>query len=65
MRNFSVAATGDAVIAIGGSWGTLTEIAYAKRLGRPVVILEPGLELEGVDRAATPEDVVEYVLNAL
>jgi uncharacterized protein (TIGR00725 family) len=65
MRNFAVAASGDAVIAVGGSWGTLTEIAYAKRLGRPVVILEPGLELEGVDRAATPEDAVAYVLSAL
>ena len=27
MRNFAVAASGDAVIAVGGSWGTLTEIA--------------------------------------
>jgi uncharacterized protein (TIGR00725 family) len=65
VRNVAVAASGDAVIAVGGSWGTLTEIAYAKLLGRPVVILEPGWELEGVERAATPEDAVEYVLSAL
>ena len=56
------AASGDAVIAVGGSWGTLTEIAFAKRLGRPVVILEPGLEVDGVDRAATPEEAVDFVL---
>ncbi|TML12406.1 MAG: hypothetical protein E6G31_09500 [Actinobacteria bacterium] len=62
MRNFAVAASGDAVIAVGGSWGTLTEIAFAKRLGRPVVILEPGLEVDGVDRAATPEEAVDFVL---
>jgi uncharacterized protein (TIGR00725 family) len=62
MRNFAVAASGDAVIAVGGSWGTLTEIAFAKRLGRPVVILEPGWELEGVERAATPEEAVDFVL---
>jgi predicted Rossmann-fold nucleotide-binding protein len=65
MRNFAVAASGDAVIAVGGKWGTLSEIAFAKLLGRPVVILEPGWELDGVDRAATPEDAVAFVLNAL
>jgi uncharacterized protein (TIGR00725 family) len=65
MRNFSVAASGDGVIAVGGSWGTLSEIAFAKLLGRPVVILEPGWELEGVERAATPEEAVDLVLSAL
>jgi len=64
-RNFAVAASGDAVIAVGGSWGTLAEIAFAKLLGRPVVILEPGWELEGFERVATPEDAVEHVLTAL
>ena len=63
MRNFAVAASGDAVIAVGGSWGTLSEIAFAKLLGRPVVILDPGWELEGVDRAATPEEAVDFVLS--
>jgi hypothetical protein len=63
MRNFSVAASSDAVIAVGGSWGTLSEIAFAKLLGRPVVILEPGWELEGVDRAGTPEQAVDFVLS--
>ena len=62
-RNLAVAASGDAVIAVGGSWGTLAEIAFARRLGRPVVILEPGWELDGVDRAATPEEAVELVLS--
>jgi hypothetical protein len=63
MRNFAVAASGDAVIAVGGSWGTLAEIAYAMRLGRPVVILDPGLELNGVDRVATPEEAVELAIS--
>jgi uncharacterized protein (TIGR00725 family) len=63
MRNFAVAASGDAVIAVGGSWGTLSEIAFAKLLGRPVVILDPGWQLEGVDRAATPGEAVEFVLS--
>src|SRR5215218_6712244 len=53
-RNAVVAASGDAVIAVGGAYGTLTEIGFARIFGRPVVILEPGLEVEGVPRAATP-----------
>jgi uncharacterized protein (TIGR00725 family) len=62
-RNLAVAASGDAVIAVGGSWGTLAEISFAKRLGRPVVVLAPGWEIEGVERAATPAEAVELVLS--
>ena len=62
-RNFAVAASGDAVIAVGGSWGTLSEIAFARLLGRPVVILDSGWKLEGIDRAETPADAVDLVLS--
>jgi uncharacterized protein (TIGR00725 family) len=62
-RNLAVAASGDAVIAVGGSWGTLAEIGFASRLGRPVVVLEPGWEIEGVETAATPAEAVELVLS--
>ena len=61
-RNLAVVASGEAVIAVGGRWGTLAEIALARTLGRPVVILEPGWEVEGVERAATPEEAVERAL---
>src|SRR6266508_5231860 len=64
-RNLAVAASGDAVIAVGGSWGTLAEIGFAVRLGRRVVVLEPGWEIEGVERAATPEEAVEAALPDL
>ena len=63
-RNLAVVASGEAVIAIGGRWGTLAEIGLARTLGRPVVILEPGWEIEGVERAATPEEAVERALTA-
>jgi uncharacterized protein (TIGR00725 family) len=63
MRNYAVAASGDGVIAVGGRWGTLAEIAFAKVLGRPVVILDPGWQLEGVERAATPAEAVDFVLS--
>jgi uncharacterized protein (TIGR00725 family) len=61
-RNLAVAASGDAVIAVGGSYGTLAEIAFALRLGRRVVILEPGWEVDGALRAKTPAEAVELAL---
>jgi uncharacterized protein (TIGR00725 family) len=66
-RNLAVVASGDAVIAVGGSWGTLSEIAFARILGRPVVILEPGhaAEGDGVERATTAEEAVRLALEAL
>jgi len=62
-RNLAVVASGDAVIAVGGSWGTLAEIALASRLGRKVVILEPGQVVEGIARASTPAEAVELAVG--
>jgi uncharacterized protein (TIGR00725 family) len=66
-RNLAVVASGQAVIAVGGSWGTLAEIAFARRLGRPVVVLEPGwqVEGEGIERAESPEQAVDLALAHL
>jgi uncharacterized protein (TIGR00725 family) len=63
-RNLAVVASGDAVIAVGGRWGTLAEIGFARVLGRPVVILDPGwpVEGDGVERAATPAEAVNRAL---
>jgi uncharacterized protein (TIGR00725 family) len=38
-RNLAVVSSGDAVIAIGGEWGTLSEIGFARAIGRTVVAL--------------------------
>ena len=38
-RNLAVVASGEATIAVGGEWGTLSEIGHARNLGRPVVAL--------------------------
>src|SRR5918911_2705478 len=64
-RNLAVAASGDAVIAVGGSWGTLAEIGFASRLGRRVVVLEPGWEVAGLLRAETPAQAVDAALADL
>lgn len=64
-RNLAVAASGEAVIAVGGQWGTVAEMAFARILGRPVVALEGAPAIEGVERASTPADAVERVLRHL
>jgi uncharacterized protein (TIGR00725 family) len=64
-RNLAVVASCEAAIAVGGRWGTASEIAYARVLGRPVVVLGPGpgIEGDGVERAETPAEAVELVLG--
>jgi len=64
-RNLAVAASGDAVIAIGGSYGTIAEIALALRLGRAVIALEGAPEVEGALSAASPAEAVELALRDL
>ena len=64
-RNLAVVASGDAVIAVGGRYGTLAEIGFALTLGRAVVVLEPGWEVEGTQRARTPTEAVELALAGL
>jgi len=64
-RNLAVAASGDAVIAIGGSYGTIAEMALALRLGRRVVALEGAPDVDGAERAATPAEAVDLALRDL
>ena len=57
-RNVLVAATGDVLIALPGEQGTLSEIALARVLGRPVVVLGAWKDLRGVTHARTPREAV-------
>jgi uncharacterized protein (TIGR00725 family) len=63
-RNLAVVASADAVIAVGGEWGTASEIALARKLGRPVVLIgpPPRIEGEGIARAESPGEAVELAL---
>jgi uncharacterized protein (TIGR00725 family) len=38
-RNLAVVASADVVIAVGGEWGTLSEIGHAAQMGKPIVLL--------------------------
>jgi uncharacterized protein (TIGR00725 family) len=58
-RNTLIAATGAALIAVGGEWGTLSEIALALKIGRPVIALAGyGWDI----RRASPKDNVPGVI---
>jgi uncharacterized protein (TIGR00725 family) len=67
-RNLSVVASGEAVIAVGGEWGTLSEIGLARTIGRPVVALR-SWELNGYERmqgapGVVPADSAEAAVAA-
>jgi hypothetical protein len=59
-RNALVVLNGEAVIAVDGAYGTLSEIAHALVLGKTVVGLNTH-DVEGVEEADTPHDAVETV----
>jgi uncharacterized protein (TIGR00725 family) len=64
-RNLAVVASCAAAVAVGGRWGTAAEIAYARLLERPVVVLGagPAIDGDGVERAETPTEAVELALR--
>ena len=64
-RNALIAQSSDAVIAVDGEYGTLSEIALSLKMGKPVVILESKWEIEGTHRAKSPEDAVELVFRLI
>jgi uncharacterized protein (TIGR00725 family) len=72
-RNLAVVSSGGAVIAIGGEWGTLSEIGFARAIGRTVVALrswtltgrERMEDAPGVVLAESAREAVELALQAL
>jgi len=64
LRNGLVVRAADAVVAIGGGHGTLSEVALALKLGRPVVGLGTW-EVHGVDHVSTPEDALSLIAGLL
>jgi uncharacterized protein (TIGR00725 family) len=62
-RNAVVVNTSDAVIAIGGAWGTLSEAAFCLKKEVPLTLLHSKLPELPVPVAATPAEAVEWVLR--
>ena len=68
-RNVIIVHTAQAVIAVGGEFGTLSEIAFALKLGRPVIGLKTwqlakrGQPSQAIVCAATPHEAVRLALE--
>jgi uncharacterized protein (TIGR00725 family) len=63
LRNGLVVRAADAVIAVGGEYGTLSEVALALKGGRRVIGLGFGFDVRGVEFAADPADAVRRALG--
>jgi hypothetical protein len=64
-RNVIVAASGDVIIAVGGSYGTLSEIAIALKLGKPVAAFEAPSDIEGIYRPKDVDDAIRFIKEQL
>jgi len=71
-RNWINVCAADALIAISGSWGTLSEIALARKIGKPVVLLrswtleaDPGVDFEALPTATTAAEAVAMAFEAI
>jgi uncharacterized protein (TIGR00725 family) len=71
LRNGLVVNAGEAIIAISGEWGTLSEVGFALKTGKPVIGLhtwEPtigGQSRDGIVRADTPEAAVREAFERI
>jgi uncharacterized protein (TIGR00725 family) len=64
LRNGLVVRAVDALVAIGGGHGTLSEVALALKLGRPVVGLGTW-DVHGVDEVSTPAEALDRIARLL
>jgi uncharacterized protein (TIGR00725 family) len=62
LRNGLIVRAADAVIAIGGAYGTLSEVALALKAGVPVYGLATW-EIKGIHRCESPSEAVERALD--
>jgi uncharacterized protein (TIGR00725 family) len=63
-RNVLIAHTAQALIAVEGSYGTLSEIAISLKLGKKVFQLQPQTELPGAETLTSVETAVALALAA-
>jgi uncharacterized protein (TIGR00725 family) len=63
-RNVIIARTADALIAVGGEYGTLSEIAFALQMGKPVAGIKTW-DIKGVIGVENAEEAVNKILDVL
>ncbi len=64
-RNALISQSSDALIAVSGEYGTLSEIALGLKMGKPVVLLESRWKIEGTESAKSPREAVEIAFRLI
>jgi uncharacterized protein (TIGR00725 family) len=64
-RNVIIAHTADALVAVAGGAGTLSEIGHALKIGKPVVGLQTIPDLKGVHYVGTAQEAVARVFELI
>jgi uncharacterized protein (TIGR00725 family) len=64
-RNVLVAKAGEGMIAVGGEFGTLSEVAFALKMGKPVVALDKWSGVEGVVGVHSADEAVQRLVQVL
>ena len=62
MRNALIARSSLCLVAVGGGMGTLSEMAFGLKLGKPVFCLYPEFDLPGATGLTDVNDAVEHIL---
>jgi uncharacterized protein (TIGR00725 family) len=64
-RNMIIAKSARVLIAVGGSYGTLSEVAYGLHFAKPVIGVEDAPKVDGVVHVESPDQAVTLALEAL
>jgi len=63
-RNIIIVHSSDALISVGGGYGTISEIAIALKEGKKVASIEPPVVVKGMKVVETPEEAVDYCISS-
>ena len=64
-RNAIVAHSSDVLIAVGGEYGTLSEIALGLKIGKPVISFENRWGIKDIITVSGPENAVDTAFKSL
>lgn len=60
-RNLLVVRASDVLISVAGGYGTLSEIALALKVNKPVIGLETWENIQGVQYVSDPEEAIQKI----
>ncbi len=64
-RNLLLVRAADVLISIGGSYGTLSEIALGLKMDKPVIGLETWKDIKGIHYVSDPQEAIQSVTKFL